>query len=67
MGENRHNPAGRGLGELPRVDLEARVLRAERQVGELRVAFRDLSERYRVLLVERDGLLVELRRLGGGA
>lgn len=61
---NRHNPGGGGLGEVPRVELEARVLEAERRVGETLVAFRDLSERYRraaaALLSIRD------RRRGDG-
>ena len=58
---NPHNPGGRGLGELPRVVLERRVLDAEARVAALEaelaaeraarretmVAFRRLSALYR--------------------
>lgn len=47
MGGNPHNPGGSGLGELPRVELEARVLDAERRASETLVAFKNLSERFR--------------------
>lgn len=47
MGGNPHNPGGRGLGEIPRAELEGRVLAAEGRAAEMLVAFRDLSERLR--------------------